>query len=119
MALKNRRQRQQRRQRRPPKETGGRYKFNGEIKGGRSKQRPYQFKTRANANPTASQLRLAPRLLPADFAAEALVDCVGVVAYAGLEDHFWSFDCGDVFGEVAVEQDQVGLLACGYRADAV
>jgi hypothetical protein len=56
--------------------------------------------------------------LAAYLAAEALVDCVGVVAYAGFEDYFGSFDCGDVFGEVAVEQNQVGLFAWRYCADA-
>jgi hypothetical protein len=50
---------------------------------------------------------------------ETLVNTLRIVSDAGREDELGFFDHRDVFREVAVEQDQIGLFAFGDAADAV
>ena len=66
----------------------------------------------------SAKCEAAPRLLPPHFAAQAFVNCVRIVANARLEHDFRFFDRSDVFGEVAIQQDQISLLARSDRADA-
>src|SRR5579872_6576471 len=54
-----------------------------------------------------------------NFSAQAVENRFGVVAHALLENDLRILNGSNVFGEVAIEQDQVSLLPCSNRTDLV